>query len=293
MKLVLNALKGVAIGIATIIPGVSGGTIAFITGIYEELMESIGSFFKNKEKRKQYFVFLLTIVVAAGIGIVLFNQLLRYLLENHHQATYLFFFGLIAGSIPLILKAHHDMKFSLPRGLSLVLGAALVIGLILISGDKGEATRQFTVTHTIAGFIQVTPIDWKYALWIAFCGILAAGSMIIPGFSGSALMVTMGEYANISYFIDQFMIVPLFFLGVGSVIGILLIARLIDVALKKIPALTFYFILGLILGSFVQIIKEVLPGFDASALAILISVLSAGAGFALSFFMSKIEVKKA
>ncbi len=292
MKSILTILKGMTIGIANVIPGVSGGTMAFITGIYEDLMEALGQFFKNKEKRKQYFILLLLVVVGAGAGILLFSHLLKYLLEKQAQLTYLFFLGLIAGSIPVIIKAHHDMKIKPMRILALVLGFAMVAGLILLTGEKTDSHREAQVLSQVLGFVKITAIEWKYALWLIVCGLLGAVSMIIPGFSGSALLVTLGEYSNIIYFIDEFMIVPIIFVGIGAVLGILLFARLIDWALKKHTAVSFYFILGLIFGSFVQIVVEILPGFNTSWLYLILSLVSVTAGFFLAFFLGKINPEK-
>lgn len=292
MKQLVLFLKGVAVGVANIIPGVSGGTIAFITGIYDELMESIGRFFSNKSKRKSYFIFLFVVGAGAVVGIVLFARLLSFLLAHQAMPTYLFFFGLIAGSIPFILHAHHDMKFTFSRGLSLLIGFVLVMALIIFSGQNPALTRAPHVISTFAGVFKITTISLPYAFWLVLCGFLAAGSMIIPGFSGSALLVTLGEYGNILHYVDQRMIVPVALVGIGAVLGIIVFARLIDWCLKKIPALTFYFILGLIGASFVQIGIEVAPYFSTQIMGLLISLLSLVSGFLIALFLGRIAPEK-
>lgn len=289
MKQVLIILKGIAIGVANVIPGVSGGTIAFITGIYEDLMEAISQFFRNREKRGQYTILLLLVGAGAGIGILLFSSLMEYLLQAQAQITYLFFLGLIAGSIPVVVKAHHDMRSNLGRILSLALGLLLVVALILLSGAKSSGHREVETVSEFLGVFKITAIDGKYALWMGICGILGAVSMLVPGFSGSALLVTLGEYGNIIYYIDQRMIIPLAFLGAGAALGILAFARVIDWALKRHPSLSFYFILGLILGSFVQIIQQILPVLKLTGISILLSVLSIAAGFFLAWITGRIK----
>ncbi len=289
MKKWIDVLKGMAIGVANIIPGVSGGTMAFILGIYERLTESIGEFFTNKEKRMEYLWFLIRIALGAGLGILLFAKLIRFLLDSplFQVPTFFFFGGLIAGSVPFILKAHSDMKAN-PDRIALLL-VALV--LVVVSALLGEGKSQVLVPKVVATLdlhvlqVQITSLSVGRVFWLFLCGFFAAASMIVPGFSGSALLVTLGEYRHFLDYIDQYMITPLAVAGLGGVLGILAAARLIDWLLKHYPARTLYFILGLILASLFQIFLEARPFFRMEVLPLILDVvfLSVGFGVALGF----------
>lgn len=120
MQHIILFLKGILIGIANLIPGVSGGTMAFILGIYKDLTEAIGFFLQNRSKRKSYSILLVTIGLGAIVGVILFARLFTFLLESpsSSQVTYVFFIGLILGSVPFVLNLHYDMKFN-PRRISI------------------------------------------------------------------------------------------------------------------------------------------------------------------------------
>lgn len=339
MKYLIYGIKGMAIGIANAIPGVSGGTIALIVGIYKKMMDSIGNFFrkiKNKETRKDTILFLGAILVGAAVGVYLFAKLMTAISKaGYTQPLYFFFAGLIAGSIPYIIKINKDMKINIKRAGVFVLGFGLVISLILLSigrqnansaGDQiiigyeetghyetititpsGETNAEFVTNGSEHETYQVwieddmIPIyeevkpeqSTGYLIWLAICGFLAAGSMIVPGFSGSALLVALGEYENILYFVDQFSITPLIFVAAGAGVGIFLFAKLIAFFLKKYPSGTYYFILGLIFASFYQIwLKVNESGFSYDGLMLTFSFLGLAGGFVIAFLLGKFDLRK-
>lgn len=288
MKWLLRLIQGMAVGIANIIPGVSGGTIAVVLGIYEKLTESIGEFFFNRKKRSQYFWFLVFIIIGAVTGILLFARLFTVLFADAvtRFPTYLFFIGLIAGSIPAVFKFHTEMKPSIFRIIMLLLGIAGVLAVYSLKGG-GVALHQQHIIAALPAGILITGITPGYALWLVFCGFASAGSMIIPGFSGSALLISLGEYHNIIAFLDQRMIVPLAFIMIGVIPGVLFTAKLIHYILKRYPAPTFYFITGLLVGSMVQIGLEVRPVFDFTLVFIISGILAAAAGCVLSVVLGR------
>ena len=113
MKHLINFIKGMLIGIANLIPGVSGGTMAVSMGVYEEIIDSIGNFFKKfKETFVKNMVFLIPIILGAGVGVIAFSKLLDYLLKNHEAYTKFAFMGLILGSIPFIFKKSNELSIS-------------------------------------------------------------------------------------------------------------------------------------------------------------------------------------
>lgn len=283
MKNIFLILKGMTIGIANVIPGVSGGTFAFIFGIYDKLTEAIGNFFTDGKKRKEYFFFLVQIIGGAVLGILLFAKLLGFLLEYNQvsrQITYAFFIGLIGGSIPFIIKSHHDMKPNINRVLVLLVGMVLIILTIVFNQDRGGDIANHN-----------SPLR---LLWLFLCGLFSGGSMIVPGFSGSALLVSLGEYETVvtQYLGDiKLYIVPIIVFSLGAASGIVAFAKLVEVCFKKFKTGTLYFILGLIAASLLQIISKTSSGFDTGVLALLGVVIALGTGFFLAYLTSRITKK--
>lgn len=255
-------MVGAAMGVANIIPGVSGGTIAVVFGIYEQLMEALGNFYLDKQKRLEYVRFLAVLFLGSVLAIVGLAQLLSWCFENYPLATVYFFIGLILGSIPVVLKTHDDMKANIGRVAAFLISFVFVIVLAVMQDGSDSAKSVFD--HTIFGFADY--------LFYFLSGAIAASAMIIPGVSGSFILLLLGIYWNVlsslsgltSTLFEQGFIaemrVRLYLLGslgIGVVIGILLISKLMSWLLKKYPAPTFYAILGLIIGSIYQILSGV------------------------------------
>ena len=129
MRFISLLLKGMAIGISNVIPGVSAATLMVLLGIYDKLVEAVGNFLTSKSKRKGYFLFLLPLVIGAGGGVLVFANLITLLIEWYAAPTQFFFIGLVLGSIPAVLKMHHDMKPSIPRFAAFIVGLGLMIFL--------------------------------------------------------------------------------------------------------------------------------------------------------------------
>lgn len=281
MKSLYLILKGMTIGIANVIPGVSGGTFAFIFGIYDKLTEAIGNFFTDSKRRKEYFFFLVQVIGGAVLGILLFAKLLGFLLEYNQisrQITYAFFIGLIGGSIPFIVKSHHDMKPNFKRILILLVGMILIIFTIVFNQDKGGVVTDHT-----------NPLR---LIWLFLCGLFSGGSMIVPGFSGSALLVSLGEYETVvtTYLGDiKTFIVPIIVFSFGAASGIVVFAKIVEVCFKKFKSSTLYFILGLIIASLIQIVTKTSTGFETGVLALLGVTSALAVGFFLAFLTSKIK----
>lgn len=283
-------LKGIAIGIANVIPGVSGGTMAFILGIYKQLTDAIGNFATDKKNRIKYLILLILIGLGAGTGIVLFAKFFSFLLEDAllSQYTFAFFIGLIIGSIPFIISLHKDMKINLTRFGVLILAMILVLSTAFL-GNESMPADEYEITGELLGFLQLNEISFTYGIWLFVCGIMAAGSMVLPGFSGSALLISLGEYNNILYFVDNRMIIPVLVVMAGAFIGIILFAKIISYLLEKFPSNMYYFIIGLLLASVYQIYSEVGEGINSNGFVIFISVFSFLAGFLVSYLLSKIQ----
>lgn len=263
MEYLLLILKGMIIGIANIIPGVSGGTLMITLGLYEEIINTISHFFKNFKKN-------LKLIIPLGMGMVLsillLSKLISVCLENYPFPTTMLFIGLILGGIPLIWKKTSSAKKNVGNWLVfLITFAIVVIFAFLKSGDYVIDLNSLTIVGYITLFI---------------IGMVSAATMVIPGISGSFVLMLLGYYepivntiknlTNFSLFTHNFLILAPF--GIGIIVGIVLVAKLIEYLLNKYPVKTYYGVLGFVLASLVAIIKPIL-GINPSILELVISVL--------------------
>ena len=282
-------LIGGAMGVANIIPGVSGGTIAVVFGIYEDLMEALGNFLTDKIKRWVYVLFLVVLFSGALVAIVSLAPVLSWAFANHPLPTVYFFIGLIVGSIPVVIRSQDDMTPSISRTAAFLVGLIVVVILALMQTDGANQA-------TTIDFASFSTLDYLYFL---FCGMIAASAMIVPGVSGSFILILLGVYWTVLASISGLttilfqkgltgeMITRLAILGalgIGIVIGILVISRIMSWALKKYPAPTMYAILGLIFGSLYQIY----PGFEFNINGIISAItLILGVVISLKFGVEK------
>lgn len=244
MKILLLVLKGIAVGVSNVIPGVSAGTLLVLLGIYDQLIEAVGHFLTNGARRKEYFRFLLPLVLGAVGGVLAFANLISFLLEQHLVPTQFFFIGLILGSIPTVIGMHGDMRPSVVRVVAFGLAVGLVV--LLSAGERHGIGESFGAD---------TPALLALSLFVGV-GFFAGGAMVTPGVSGAYVFLLTGTYGPIVQALASLTRPPVQW-GVivavsgGAALGILICSRLIDLVLKKYPAVTFYAILGLICGSFV------------------------------------------
>src|SRR6056297_14184 len=231
-------IKGVFIGIANLIPGVSGGTIAFVSGIYQELVEALESFFfhfsKLTSSRRKNLEFLLLVTTGVGVGIMLFAPVVDWLLNNFAASTYAFFVGIIIASVVSILIKE---KITLANVFFLV-GGALLGGSLL-----------FIPSFSLG-------VQW-YSL--IFGGAAVAIATILPGISGAYLLVLFGQY---DYFIEAVTIpwnyLLLFFIFTGIVIGLFLFSKLLKNFIDRYYHKALFLLSGFMVGSLPQLID----GYD-------------------------------
>lgn len=241
-------IKGFIIGIANIIPGVSGGTLAITLGIYEELIDCISHLFKNFKKNLK---FLIPIMLGAVASLISLSKLISYCLDNFELQSILFFEGLILGGLPLILKKAKIKKFKPKNYLIFIITVALVLGFNFIKGNTASINLQhLTITKEIILFIV---------------GAVTAATMVVPGISGSFVLMVLGFYkpiistiSNITKFDlighNLLILVPF---GLGVIVGIILIAKLIEYLLNKHENVTYSAILGFIVASVITIMLNV------------------------------------
>lgn len=280
-------IKGMAIGIANAIPGVSGGTIAFVLGIYEKLTYSISSLpialikFRWKDVAESLKI-LIPVFLGAIISIFLFLNIINFSFANYPIPTKIFFVGLVLGSFPFVTKTVE--KYDLKVFLAFFLGAFIMAIFVYFDINEPE------INKTVGESVSSSDFSFIYGIKLFFCGIAAAIAMVIPGISGSLLLLILGEYENISYFVSNITsnfnyIYPLIFLGIGIVIGIFAISKLITILIQKYRTIVFGFVLGILIVSFLSL----WPNITFLSIPMLAAtVLSMCLGFLVAIMMEKI-----
>jgi putative membrane protein len=277
MKSILTTiLKGLWIGGTLTVPGVSGGSMAMILGVYDKLIQSVGAFMHRGKDKKKAFFFLLEIGLAGILGFVLFSRLVSMLMARFPLAICFFFAGAVAGGIPIILRSAEIKRPKIWDLLFVLLGIACIFGISMIP----EGLFSIPLTLNVKGiFLQL------------LCGILVAVGFVLPGVSLSQMLYVLGIYEDLMNHVSELNVLPLIPLAVGGVLGILLTAYAVESLLRRFPRATYLVIFGFMLGS----LPEIFAGKDFSGLAwfqYLLFALLAIVGFAAIFAMSLSELRK-
>lgn len=291
MNFLLDIIRGIVIGIANIIPGVSGGTMMVTMGIYDKLLGSITGLFKQFKKSVKT---LLPYFIGMAVGIVAFAFLLtKVLLVKFPLPTAFAFIGLIAGGIPVLAKrvkgAGAAKKTSAKGGfvscaVVFVLFFALIIGMQFL----GEGAERAVIPSVLTTLIMLV------------MGVLAAAAMVVPGVSGSLLLLAFGYYNPVTGAVTEFISAVLdwnlpvllektailFPFGIGVLLGIFFVAKLIEWLLARYERLTYCGILGLVAASPVPVFLNAWGG-SVGAVMILASAATFAAGFAVAYFMGR------
>ncbi len=246
-EFIANILRGMVIGIANVIPGVSGGTMMVSMGIYDKLILVLTHFIK---RMKEAVALLVPILVGMLLSIAIFAKIFSEILfPRFPLQTNLFFIGLILGGLPVIYGKVKGNTIRIPQIVAFVLFFAMVVGFACVGeGGGSSADTSFSVGN-VAKLFGV--------------GIIAAATMVIPGVSGSMIMMILGYYNtiidtindfinalkafDIAAMLDTFVVLVPF--GIGVVVGIVAVAKLIEFMLKKFPLVTYWAIIGLIVAS--------------------------------------------
>lgn len=269
-------VQGMVVGIANIIPGVSGGTMMVAMGLYDSLIHAITHL---KSEFKKSMKLLIPIFVGAGIAIIVLARVFEFLLDVYPIQTNLAFCGLIAGSLPFIFKKVKGHSVTLGKIIPFLIFFAIVILMAVLGETGGEAADvSFGLVNVIKLF---------------FVGVIAAATMVIPGVSGSMMLMLLGYYDTILKTINRFMealaafdvqammnevgvLIPF---GIGVVIGIGVIAKIIEFIFKKAEIHAYYAIIGLILASPIAIMLKT-DWTDLSVISVVTGIIT----FALGWF---------
>jgi len=280
---IFDILKGIVIGVANIIPGVSGGTMMVSMGIYEQLISSITGLFKHFKKSV---LTLLPYAIGMAIGIVGPAFLIQYLFEHFAFATSMAFIGLIMGGIPIIMGRITGKRLCTKNIIAFMVMFVFIIALKFFGGSGSEASLEH-----IGGLLF---------LELFAVGVIAAATMVIPGVSGSMVLMLLGFYNPVLSTVTDFVKVLAAFdigqiwhdililapFGIGVLIGIFAVAKLIELLIKKQEAMTFSGILGLILASPVVILMEMDLSAGLSPLAVIAGVITFAGGCAAAYQLS-------
>ncbi|GEN82266.1 DUF368 domain-containing protein [Sporosarcina luteola] len=249
-----NIYRGFLMGISDLIPGVSGGTIAFILGIYDRLLTAISGFFSRDWKK--HIGFLLPLGIGIGLTLLLFSKVIDFLLKNYPQPTQFFFLGLIIGVIPFISKqAGVKKNFKLGHFiLLLIVGAALASTAFIKPADSSV----------------ITSLTMQNTLGLFFAGWLGSMAMLLPGVSGSFILLLLGVYSTAINALSTLNIPIIIVIGAGVIVGFIVSSRVIHFLLERFTHATFAAIIGLIIGS----VFVIYPGIPESGTPFVMSVIA-------------------
>lgn len=268
---IILILKGFVLGIANIIPGVSGGTLAITLGIYEKLIETISHF---KDNIKKNYKFLLFLVLGIGISLLIFSNVVSFCLDKYPFATILFFIGIILGGMPKLFKKIEN-SFSITNLIIGLITFGIVITMSLLSTGNNEVSLEnLTLIKIITLF---------------FSGAIASASMLLPGISGSFVLMLIGYYKPIINTIKELTrfnnlghnIVILLSAGLGIIVGIVCAAKVIEYLLKEYEIPTYYGIIGFVIASIVSIFITALS-YSVGMFQIIVGVLLLIVGIMIS-----------
>lgn len=262
-------IKGFIMGIANIIPGVSGGTLAIILGIYEKFIGALSNIFSNfKENLK----FLLLVFIGMGLSLVTMSNVITYSYENFPIPTTMFFMGLVIGGIPLLYKKVKGKKEKKEISSWIIFALTFMFVVIMALSDK--------IFAGTFGTVDFSNMSLGNYILLFLVGAIAAATMIIPGVSGSLVLMLLGYYypiINLIKELTQFnnlfsnlLVAGVF--GIGILVGIVLISKLIEFLFKRFEIKTYYGVLGFIFASIIAIpiatFSEVQITFDLLNIAV-------------------------
>lgn len=242
IKHIMNIVYGIILGISNVIPGISAGTMAVVLDIYDTLLDAVSL---KKEKLKQNLPFLTTIGLGMGVGIILFSNAITFLFEKYNIQTNFLFMGIIIGSIPMIVS-HAKKENEIRKTNWIPFIVSLTIMVVIALSDHTEGSARL-----------IREVNLGVGCWLIVAGMISAFSMIIPGISGSFIMLTLGVYSSVITAVSEFNLAILIPVGIGVLIGLVGGIKLVKILLTRYNQGTYMAILGLVIGS----VLVIYPGF--------------------------------
>ncbi len=251
MNYLINGVRGFCMALADSVPGVSGGTIAFILGFYDQFINSLNNLvFGNKKEKKEALFFLLKLGIGWVIGMVLAILVLTSLFANHIYEVSSVFIGFIIFSLPLIISEEKGVLKGKYKNLLF-----LILGIVIVS-----LITYFNPMNGSENVVDITNLSFGLILYVFVAAMIAISAMVLPGISGSTLLLIFGLYIPITTAIKEFLHLNfgyfpiLVVFGLGVLTGIAVVIKGIKAALSKYRSQTVYLILGLMLGSLYAIV---------------------------------------
>ena len=261
-------LKGFIIGSSMSVPGVSGGTMAILLGIYDKLIGAISNFTKDI---KGNFLFLMKFCIGSAVGIGSLAFVIKWLLERYPLPVSFFFLGAVIGGIPALYKKTKESSLKISSVIYFFIGLAIVISIGFIPVGNFDISTGSGITHY---------------LMLLVTGIIIALALVLPGISTSHMLLVLGMYDAMLLAITEFNIVYIGILGVSTLIGIFLITKPIEWTMNKFPHQTYCIIIGFVLGSTAEIFRDkILPAIPSDAdtswwiFSAIISLVTFGLGY--------------
>lgn len=264
---------GIMLGTGLILPGISGGVLAIIFGIYDKIIYTFNHIFENFKKNLE---FLIPLGLGGIVSVLTISRALEVLLNLYPVATLLLFVGLIIGGVPqLSKKAKFDKNIT--NIIYTIIGAIIIVVLALIGNKESGASVAFANLDLIGN------------IKLFLVGILASATLIFPGISGTSLLMVMGYYEpllntvnNITRFNNIMSnIIVLVPFGIGLVIGVIVLARVIEYCLKKHETKTYSAIVGFVIASAITILLDMLK-YKTNYIEIIIGIILLIIGFIIS-----------
>ncbi|HCX2062407.1 TPA: DUF368 domain-containing protein [Staphylococcus aureus] len=275
----INILKGFAMGTSDLVPGVSGGTIALLLGIYNQFIASISGIFSRRFWPS--FTFLIPIIIGMLLAMGSLSNLFNYLLSQHHIPTMFFFGGLIIGIVPYLLKiSNYKTSFTTIHYMMVIAGIAILIVITLMNNGDKHAGETLTLS---------TSLIIKYFI----AGMCASSAMLLPGISGSFMLLVFGVYGTVMLAISE--VVKLNFAGLpillavgfGVLAGFIISSKIIQYFLTHHKLMTFALIIGFVVGS----LFAVFPGLPTNIVMWFVSLVVFIIGFIVSLTLGRITAE--
>ena len=266
-KILLYVLQGMFVGVGAILPGISGGVLCVAFGIYEPMMELLTHPFKALKKNYKMFI---PLILGAMVGFVLLAKAVDLLLTRFEGIALMLFFGLISGTLPELFKVSEE-------------------------SDRKKSWTPFVAALAIVYFFfhilenGVSTVIAPSVIAYLFCGLVWGLSLILPGLSSSSILIYLGLYEPMTQGIaafDLMVLIPLF-IGIGA--SALLLARLVDMLLKKQYAVMSRIVLGFVIASSLKIVPA---SFDGAG-SLIVAVVCFAVGFVIARGMDVIKKKQA
>ncbi len=286
---IINGIRGFCMALADSVPGVSGGTIAFLLGFYDKFIGSLDDLFRGKKEKKiEAIKFLIKIGIGWVIGFAIASTILANLFDTQIYAMSSLFIGFIIFAIPIVIYEEREvLKKNLWNIVFVLLGIALVVAITFLKP---------------AGAVDIQNLNIGLIVYIFISAMIAISAMVLPGISGSTLLLIFGLYVPIISAVKEllhlnFSVLPvLIIFGLGVIAGVLLFVRLINKCLTSFRSQSIYAIIGMMLGSLYSIVQGPTtldvpqPAMTFETFNILFFIIGAviiGGLQALKYFMEK------